>query len=119
MRFIDEHRDRFAVALLLRVLGIAESTYYQWVRAAEQPSDDEGRRVERQHVSQRWQEQRARSDRRPPAQLSAVAADDEPKGRHQAPGVSVGCRRHKLFVPSNLARGPERKGPSPRSGDGP
>jgi hypothetical protein len=39
MRFIDEHRDRFAVALLLRVLNIAESTYYQWVRAAEQPSD--------------------------------------------------------------------------------
>ncbi|MEV6596842.1 hypothetical protein AB0M36_08275 [Actinoplanes sp. NPDC051346] len=25
MRFIDEHRDRFAVALLLRVLNIAES----------------------------------------------------------------------------------------------
>ena len=39
MRFIDEHRDRFAVALLLRVLNIAESTYYQWVRAAEQPCD--------------------------------------------------------------------------------
>ena len=37
MRFIDEHRDRFAVALLLRVLTIAESTYYQWVQAAEQP----------------------------------------------------------------------------------
>lgn len=39
MRFIDEHRDRFAVALLLRVLNIAASTYYQWVRAAEQPCD--------------------------------------------------------------------------------
>jgi hypothetical protein len=39
MRFIDEHRDRFAVALLLRVLNVAESTYYQWGRAAEQPSD--------------------------------------------------------------------------------
>jgi hypothetical protein len=39
MRFIDEHRDRFAVALLLRVLDIAESTYYQWVRQAEQPCD--------------------------------------------------------------------------------
>jgi len=39
MRFIDEHRDRFAVALLLRILNIAESTYYQWVRQAEQPSD--------------------------------------------------------------------------------
>ena len=39
MRFIDEHRDRFAVALLLRVLNIAESTYYQWVKQAEQLSD--------------------------------------------------------------------------------
>ena len=39
MRFIDEHRDLFAVALLLRVLNIAESTYYQWVKQAEQPSD--------------------------------------------------------------------------------
>jgi hypothetical protein len=39
MRFVDEHSGRFAVALLLRVLGIAESTYYQWVRQAEQPCD--------------------------------------------------------------------------------
>jgi putative transposase len=39
MRFVDEHRDRFAVALLLRVLDIAESTYYQWVKQAEQPCD--------------------------------------------------------------------------------
>jgi transposase InsO family protein len=39
MRFVDEHRDRFAVALLLRVLGIGESTYYQWVKQAEQPCD--------------------------------------------------------------------------------
>jgi hypothetical protein len=39
MRFIDEHRDRFAVALLLRVLNIAESTLYGWREQAEQPSD--------------------------------------------------------------------------------
>ena len=39
MRFVDEHRDRFAVALPLRVLQTAESTYYQWVKHAEQPSD--------------------------------------------------------------------------------
>src|SRR3954452_13690750 len=39
MRFVDEHSGRFAVALLLRVLNIAESTYYQWVKQAEQPSD--------------------------------------------------------------------------------
>ena len=39
MRFIDEHRDRYAVALLLRVLNIAESTYYQWVERAEDPCD--------------------------------------------------------------------------------
>jgi hypothetical protein len=39
MRFVDEHSGRFAVALLLRVLGIGESTYYQWVRQAELPCD--------------------------------------------------------------------------------
>jgi transposase InsO family protein len=39
MRFIDEHRGSYAVALLLRVLDIAESTYYDWVNRAEQPSD--------------------------------------------------------------------------------
>jgi putative transposase len=39
MRFVDEHSHRFAVALLLRVLGVGESTYYQWVRQAEQPCD--------------------------------------------------------------------------------
>lgn len=41
MRFVDEHRDRFAVALLLRVLDIEESTYYGWVKQAEQPCDRE------------------------------------------------------------------------------
>jgi hypothetical protein len=39
MRFIDEHSHRFAVALLLRVLGIGESTYYQWVKQARQLCD--------------------------------------------------------------------------------
>jgi putative transposase len=39
MRFVDEHRDRYAVALLLRVLDVGESTYYQWVRQADQPCD--------------------------------------------------------------------------------
>ena len=39
MRFINEHRDHFAVALLLRVLDIAESTYYQWVELADRPCD--------------------------------------------------------------------------------
>jgi hypothetical protein len=29
MRFDDEHRDRLAVPLLLRVLNIAESTYHR------------------------------------------------------------------------------------------
>jgi transposase InsO family protein len=37
MRFVDEHSGRFAVALLLPVLQIAESTYYQWVKQAGQP----------------------------------------------------------------------------------
>ena len=39
MTFIDEHSDRFAVALLLRVLNIAESTYYTWKKQGEQPAD--------------------------------------------------------------------------------
>jgi transposase InsO family protein len=39
MRFVDEHRDRYAVALLLRVLDIESSTYYGWVAAAADPCD--------------------------------------------------------------------------------
>jgi transposase InsO family protein len=39
MRFVDEHRDRYAVALLLRVLDLEESTYYGWVKRTEQPCD--------------------------------------------------------------------------------
>ncbi|MGI5182478.1 IS3 family transposase [Dactylosporangium sp. CA-152071] len=39
MTFIDEHSDRFAVALLLRVLQIPTSTYYAWLRQAQQPCD--------------------------------------------------------------------------------
>ncbi len=39
MTFINEHRDQFAVALLLRVLGIEESTYYGWCKQVEQPCD--------------------------------------------------------------------------------
>ncbi|SCF13544.1 Transposase InsO and inactivated derivatives [Micromonospora coriariae] len=39
MTFIYEHRDQFAVALLLRVLNIGASTYYAWVRQVEQPCD--------------------------------------------------------------------------------
>jgi hypothetical protein len=31
MRFVDGHCDTYAVALLLRVLDIEESTYYGWV----------------------------------------------------------------------------------------
>ncbi|MEH0974579.1 IS3 family transposase [Micromonospora sp. CPCC 205546] len=37
--FISEHRDQFAVALLLRVLNIGASTYYAWLNQAEQPCD--------------------------------------------------------------------------------
>ena len=39
MRFVDEHCDRYAVALLLRVLDIEASTYYGWVEQAEAPCD--------------------------------------------------------------------------------
>ena len=41
MKFIDEHRDRYAVALLLRVLDMPESTFYARVERVEQPSDRE------------------------------------------------------------------------------
>ncbi len=39
MRFVDEHRDRYAVALLLRVLGIRVSTFYGWVSKAAAPCE--------------------------------------------------------------------------------
>ena len=39
MRLINEHSGRFAVALLLSVVDFAESTYYKWVKRAEQPCD--------------------------------------------------------------------------------
>jgi putative transposase len=39
MRFVDEHRDRYAVALLLRVLQVKPSTYYGWVEQAAAPCD--------------------------------------------------------------------------------
>ncbi|MGC1210346.1 MAG: IS3 family transposase [Micromonospora sp.] len=41
MRFVDEHRDQFAVALLLRVLDIEASTYYGWVKRDQQPCERE------------------------------------------------------------------------------
>jgi hypothetical protein len=34
MRFVNEHSDRYAVALLLRVLDIESSTFYGWVKQA-------------------------------------------------------------------------------------
>ena len=37
MRFVDEHRDRYAVALLLRVLEVGPSTFYGWAKRAERP----------------------------------------------------------------------------------
>ncbi|RAO46695.1 hypothetical protein ONO86_03231 [Micromonospora noduli] len=39
MTFIYEHRDQFAVALLLRVLIVGASTYYAWVKQVEQQCD--------------------------------------------------------------------------------
>jgi transposase InsO family protein len=39
MRFVDEHRDRYAVALLLRVLQIESSTYYGWLAQAAAPCE--------------------------------------------------------------------------------
>jgi hypothetical protein len=39
MTFISERSGRFAVALLLRVLDIAESTYYAWKKQVDDPAD--------------------------------------------------------------------------------
>ncbi|MBT0774331.1 IS3 family transposase, partial [Kineosporia sp. J2-2] len=39
MRFIDEHSGQFAVALLLRVLNFATSTYYNWRRQETDPCE--------------------------------------------------------------------------------
>jgi len=39
MRFVDEHSDRYAVALLLRVLNIESSTFYGWVEQVQRPCE--------------------------------------------------------------------------------
>jgi putative transposase len=39
MRFVDEHRASYAVALILRVLDIGPSTYDAWVKQSKQPCD--------------------------------------------------------------------------------
>lgn len=39
MRFVEDHRGRYAVALLLRVLQITPSTYYGWLEQARRPCD--------------------------------------------------------------------------------
>lgn len=41
MRFIEDHSDRYAVALLLRVLDIEPSTYYGWLKQADAPCNRE------------------------------------------------------------------------------
>jgi putative transposase len=38
MSFVTKHRDRFGVELILRVLGIAVSTFYGWVAQQRDPS---------------------------------------------------------------------------------
>ena len=39
MRFVDEHRDGYAVVLLLRVLNVTASTYYGWRDKTVRPCD--------------------------------------------------------------------------------
>ena len=39
MRFVQDHRDQFAVALLLRVLNVSASTYYGWRRQEADPCE--------------------------------------------------------------------------------
>jgi len=37
MRFVDEHRDRFGVELILRVLEVSPSTFYGWLAQRRDP----------------------------------------------------------------------------------
>ncbi len=39
MRFVQDHKDSFAVALLLRVLNVSSSTYYGWRRQETDPCE--------------------------------------------------------------------------------
>ena len=39
MTFVYEHRDQFAVAFLLRVLGVGASTYYAWVKLSKEVTE--------------------------------------------------------------------------------
>ena len=39
MTFVAEHRDRYAVALLLRVLDVKPTTYYGWLKQAAAPAE--------------------------------------------------------------------------------
>jgi len=55
MRFVDEHRGRYAVALLLRVLCIEASTFYGWLaRAAEPCERDEVDRALLSNIYEIW-----------------------------------------------------------------
>jgi putative transposase len=56
MRFVAEHRDRFGVEPILRVLQIPTSTYYHWVARRRRPSPRDieevwlGEQIERIHT---------------------------------------------------------------------
>ena len=39
MTLVDELRDRFGVEPILRVIGMAVLTYYDWVKRAPHPCD--------------------------------------------------------------------------------
>ena len=55
MRFVDEHRDRYAVALLLRVLDITMSTYYAWRQRTAAPCNrDEVDRALLSNIHEIW-----------------------------------------------------------------
>jgi putative transposase len=39
MRLVDEHRDRFGVEPILRVLEVAPSTFYGWLAQRRDPAN--------------------------------------------------------------------------------
>ena len=90
---------------------------------AEELRHDDGRRVDRQHVAERRQQQRGNRNRGLAPDLRAVTAQDEAERLAQALGiaVSVDGRSHGGAHLWYRARGSTKeKGPSPAStGDGP
>jgi len=83
---------------------------------AEQPRHHQGRRVERQHITDRRQKQRAACHERPSADLGEVSAQHETQCRAEALFFLRALNHDLLDSQKHHYKG---KGHHPRSGDGP